>query len=207
MGDRTPGARRRTHARRASRPPQAIPQLAALGPPDAPAPGTTYKELFMKTIALWTALVMAASTAAYASPTGRVADRNDAPRTNDHDHDGAVAHEHYDRYDRSRSGRDFHGRWVPLAQIASGRGERQFGPSINNNRFRKIRVEAVRGEPMILKVTIQFTNDSVQMLDVNTNLRSGAGEVIDLNGDVRQIRRVIVYSDPQTRGSYTVYGA
>jgi hypothetical protein len=156
-------------------------------------------------MALLTALAMAVPAAALADPP-RTSDR-DRDRDRDHDHDGSATRDHYDHYNQSHWSREFHGRWVAFAPLGGIRGERQFGPSINNNRYRKIRVEAVRGEPMITQVKIQFTNDSVQVLDVNTNLRAGAGEVIDLNGDVRQIRRVIVYSDPKSGGQYTVYGA
>jgi hypothetical protein len=60
---------------------------------------------------------------------------------------------------------------------------------------------------MITQVKIEFENETLQTVDMNTTLPAGAGEVIDLNGDVRQIRRVIVYTAPQSRGSYTVYGA
>jgi hypothetical protein len=154
----------------------------------------------MKFLALATALVMSAATAASADP----------PRTYDRDHDAdhvTFTRDHYARYNQSHWARDFHGRWAPFSQIAAIRGEKQFSPSINNNRYRKIRVEAVRGQPMISKVTIEFNNGAIQAVDMNTSLQAGSGEVIDLNGDVRQIHRVIVYSDPQTRGSYTVYGA
>jgi len=157
----------------------------------------------MRTMALLTALAMSAATAAYADPP-RTYDRD---HDHDHDHDANITRDHYDRYTHSHWAKDFHGRWAPLTQIGAIRGERQFGPAYNNKGFRKIRVEAVRGEPMITQVKIQFMNDTLQVVDMNMSLPAGAGEVIDLNGDVRQIRRVIVYTDPQTRGAYTVYGA
>jgi hypothetical protein len=33
------------------------------------------------------------------------------------------------------------------------------------------------------------------------------GEVIDLNGGVRRVNRIIVYTDGQARGAYSIYGA
>jgi hypothetical protein len=162
-------------------------------------------------MALLTTLAMTTATAAYADPQrdyDRDHDRDRAyDRDRDRNHEITVSRDHYDHYGRSHWARDFRGRWMAMAQIAGTRDERQFGPSINNNRFRKIRVEAVRGVPMITQVKIEFENSTVQTVDMNTSLPAGAGEVIDLNGDVRKIRRVIVYTAPQSRGSYTVYGA
>ena len=158
----------------------------------------------MRLMTLFTTLALTAATAAYAAPP-RDYD-HDRDRDRDRDHEVTVNRDHYDHYGRSHWARDFHGRWRPLAQIAGTRDERQFGPSINN-RYRKIRVEAVRGAPMITQVKIEFENETLQTVDMNMTLPAGAGEVIDLNGDVRQIRRVIVYTAPHSRGSYTVYGA
>jgi hypothetical protein len=162
----------------------------------------------MRIMALLTALAMTAPMAAYADPPrtyDRGRDRSDRDR--DRDHEITVNRDHYDHYGQSHWSRDFRGRWMPLTQLGGIRGERQFGPSINNNHFRKIRVEAVRGEPLITQVKIQFANDAVQVVDMNATLPSGSGEVIDLSGDIRQIRRVIVYTAPQSRGTYMVYGA
>ena len=163
----------------------------------------------MKRIAILTTIAMSIATAAYAQP--RVYDR-DRDRTYDRDHaydrghDVVITHDRYDRYGQSRWARDFHGRWVRFANYGSVRGSRQFVPGVNN-RFRMLRIEGLRGDPTILKVTVEFENGSTQMVDMNTSLPSGTGEVLDLAGNVRSVKRVIVYDDPRSRGYYTVYGA
>jgi hypothetical protein len=159
------------------------------------------KELPMKRIATLTTLVMSIATAAYAQP--RVYDRD---RVRDRGHEVVITHDRYEHYGQSRWARDFHGRWVPFAPYGSVRGERQFVPGVNN-RFRMVRIEGLRGEPTILKVTVEFDNGTAQMVDMNTSLPSGTGEVLDLTGNVRSVKRVIVYDDPRSRGLYTVYGA
>jgi hypothetical protein len=151
----------------------------------------------MKRIALFTAAAMAFSTAAMAQP--RVVVRT--PEIN-----VQWNRERYNGYDHSHWRRDFRGRWTPLAQGFSARTERQF-INLGGARFRKLRIEGVRGDPMITRVAVEFNDKSVQVMDYQDSLPAGTGEVIDLNGDVRRINRIIVYAAPNSRGSYSIYGA
>jgi hypothetical protein len=157
----------------------------------------------MRGIALVTTLAMSIGTAAVASPV-RVADRDDVRvqiRT-----DAGWTHDRYDRYNDSRWSRDFRGRWRTLASAYTTQGQRQF-IHVSGGRLSKLRIEGVRGAPVIQKVAIEFGDGSSQAIDLNMRLPRGAGEVIDLNGSTRKVNRIIVYADPQTRGSYSVYGA
>jgi len=162
----------------------------------------------MRSIALLTALAMTASTAAYAWPYGRVADN--APRTydrdRDHDNDGNMVRDHYDRYDHSRWSRDFHGRWVPITRGTSRAGRTDFFLP-NKQRYRKIRIEGTRGEPVIVKVAIEFGNGTNQVVNFNSAFPPGVGEVIDLTNETRIVKRIIVDADPQSRGQFSVWGA
>jgi hypothetical protein len=159
----------------------------------------------MKRIAFLTVLGLTASAAAFASPV-RVADK-DEPRVEIRDRDnGQWTRDRYDRYDRSHWARDFRGRWTPLARGYSAQSSRQF-ITVRGGRYDKLRVEAVRGEPVIQKIAIEFRDGSSQAVDLDMRLSRGTGEVIDLNGRDRQINRIIVYTDPHSRGAYTVYGA
>ena len=163
----------------------------------------------MRGIALLAALVMSMPVAAQAEPHGRVADRDGAPRSYDRDrdhNDGAWTRERYEHYGHSHWAKDFRGRWAPLAQGYSARSDRQF-INLGGARYRKLRVEAVRGEPVILKIAIEFADKTNQAVEYRESLPAGTGEVIDLNGGDRRINRIIVYTDPHSRGSYSVYGA
>ena len=161
----------------------------------------------MRRIALCTVLALTASTAAFADPPQTYErDRADV-RDRDRDHsDGGWTRDRYDHYGQSHWSRDFRGRWVGLARAFSARTERQF-IHVDGGRYRRLRVEAVRGEPVIRKIAIEFGDGTAQAVDVDMRLTSGAGEVIDLNGGARNIKRIIVYSDPRSRGSYSIYGA
>lgn len=160
----------------------------------------------MKRITILTALALSIPAAAQAWPYGRVADRDD-PHVYVRDRDDPGWHrDRYERYDRSHWARDFRGRWVPLARGYSARTERQFIYG-NGERFRRLRVEAVRGEPTIVKVAVEFADGTAQAVDLDMRLAPGEGEVIDLNGGDRRIKRVIVYTDPNSRGAYSVFGA
>ena len=160
----------------------------------------------MKSIALWTVLAMTASTMAFASPTGRVADRDEPHLSGRAGIEVTINRDHYDRYGDSHWSRDFKGRWAPLTPSTSARGWSQFLPTASRH-YRKLRIEGLRGQATITKVAIQFDNGTTQIVDMNTPLPGGTGEVLDLTGGVRTVHRVIVYSDPQTRGTYAVYGA
>jgi hypothetical protein len=164
----------------------------------------------MKRIALFAALATAVPAVAFAQNVpqqtyDRDRDR-DHVRDRDRDHQDAYNRDHYDRYDRSHWATDFRGRWVPLASGYSGRTDRQF-INVGNGRYRKIRIEAVRGEPVVTKIAIEFADHTTQAVDLDSRLTRGAGDVIDLNGGVRQIHRIIVYTDRRGGGSYSVYGA
>lgn len=157
----------------------------------------------MTRIALLTAFAMSASTAAYAQPPvrvdARVETRGDAiVYQRDRDH--------YDRYDDSHWSREIHGRWTPLGRGFNARTERQVIP-MGGNRFRRLRLEGVRGQPLVTRVVVEFGDRTSQTVDLSSSLSGGAGEVIDLNGGTRRVNRVIVFTDPQARGTYAVYGS
>jgi hypothetical protein len=157
---------------------------------------------------------MSFGTAAVASPV-RVADRDDARAQgrdrhdndrHDNDPNGQWTHDRYDRYNDSHWSHDFRGRWRTLASAYTTQGQRQF-IHVNGARLSKLRIESVRGTPVIQKIAVEFGDGSSQAVDLNMRLPRGAGEVIDLNGATRKVNRIIVYADPQTRGSYSVYGS
>ena len=165
----------------------------------------------MKRIAIIAALATAIPVAAYAWPTGRVADRDpqqtyqrDRDHDRDRDRDTFFRHDHYDRFDRWSG--DYRGRWTPIARGYNAHTDRQF-INVGNARFRRIRIEAVRGEPVVTKIAIEFGDQTTQAVDLDARLTRGQGEVIDLNGDVRRVHRIIVYTDPNSRGAYSLYGA
>jgi hypothetical protein len=119
-------------------------------------------------------------------------------------HDRDFHHEHYDRWNDSHWARDFHGRWQVLGRGFNARNDRQ--PINLSGRFHKLRLEAVRGEPRINRIAIHFADGTSQTVDVDAQLSTGAGEVIDLdNAGDRRIRRIVVFAEPSTRGVYSVF--
>lgn len=159
----------------------------------------------MRSIALSTALLMAIPVAAYADqPVPQQVDRDrDHDRDRDRDHDRAFDHERYDRWHDSHWAQDFHGRWRTAGRTFNARNDRQF-INLGGGRYHMLRLEAVRGEPEIDRVTILFTDGTSQTVDLDARLTEGAGEVVRLDPD-RRIRRVIVFTEPNTRGLYSVW--
>lgn len=150
----------------------------------------------MRSIALSTALLMAVPVAAYADPPPMQYDR-------DRDRDRAFEHERYDRWHDSHWARDYHGRWRAFGQTFNARRDRQF-INLRGGRYRMLRLEAVRGEPEIDRVIVQYNDGDTQTVELNARLMDGAGEVIRLDPS-RRIRRVMVFTEPSTRGLYSVY--
>jgi hypothetical protein len=155
----------------------------------------------MKSI-LVSALLATIPATLYAAPPERVAQRE--VQTYDRDR-GTWNREHYDRWNNSRWAHDYHGRWRMIGSYNNARQDRQ-SISVAGQRLHKLRIEAVRGEPRIERVTLMFLDGSSQTIDVSTRLEQGSGEVIDLDSD-RRIRRVIVEAAPRTRGVYAVYAS
>src|SRR5215468_12674371 len=104
----------------------------------------------MRSIALSTALLVAIPMAAYADPPQAQSDR-------DHDNDRAFDHERYDHWNDSHWAHDYHGRWRSFGQTFNARNDRQF-INLGGGRYHMLRLEAVRGEPKIDRVTILFTD-------------------------------------------------
>jgi len=145
----------------------------------------------MRSIALSTALLVAIPALAYADPPQTQSDR-----------DRAFEHERYDRWNDSHWSRDYHGRWRSFGQTFSARNDRQL---INlNGHYHMLRLQAVRGEPNLERVVVQYNDGDTQTVELNSRLGDGAGEVIKLD-DSRRITRVTVYAEHNTRGLYAVY--
>jgi|KBSMisStaDraftv2_1062788.scaffolds.fasta_scaffold813320_1 hypothetical protein len=149
----------------------------------------------MRSIALSTALLVAIPMAAYADPPQAQSDR-------DRDRDRAVEHERYDRWNDSHWSHDYHGRWRTVGQTFNARNDRQF---INlNGHYHMIRLQAVRGEPQIDRVVVQYSDGDTQTVQLDSRLGDGAGEVIRTDPGKR-INRVTVFTERNARGLYSVY--
>lgn len=162
----------------------------------------------MKCIGIATVLALAIPAAAYAQPAPegepRTYERHRDQDVYHRDHDW-YRHEHYDRFGNSHWASDIPGRWVTLAHANSASGRREFMIG-TTNRYRAFRVEGLRGEPAIEKIAINFANGTTQVVQMNTTLPAGSGDVIDLAGHERTVVRIVVYADPRSRGVYAIYG-
>lgn len=95
--------------------------------------------------------------------------------------------------------------WVTLAENYSAQSGRQFvKPS---GQFDKIRVEAVRGAPVVTKIVVEYSPNDVQVVEPNARLTPGEGYQLNLNGRNRSINRIAVYTEPQYGGEYSVFGS
>lgn len=162
----------------------------------------------MKRILLITALSIAGSMSASAQPY-RPAPSPQVDRRDDHrDYDGADYFERerapYQRFDRTRWHRDFQSRWVTLASGYSATTTRQNLP-MNGRSYDRLRIEGVRGNPMITQIQVIYTNGTIQKIDLGVRLGNGGGEVLRLNAS--PIQRIVVNVEPRFGGAYSLHAA
>lgn len=98
-------------------------------------------------------------------------------------------------------------RWVSLVQSNPTSGsERQFVNVLGRGgALRRLVLRGERGAPMITRMGIEYSDRSVQTVELNVRLRRGDEERISLRGN-QPINRIIVYTDPRDRGAYSIYG-
>lgn len=139
----------------------------------------------MRRLALLTTLALAGGTlTAAAQPTWR--DRN-----------------HRDDYGYREVRREA---WTPIAESQYAHTDTQqillYG---NHPRYRALRIQAVRGAPVIKTITIQYINRPAQYVRLHHRVMPGSDEFIRLESAAR-IQRVIVYTEGRYGGAYTVLG-
>jgi hypothetical protein len=168
----------------------------------------------MKSILLITALAIGSSSVAEAQrgpydrpyPTDR---RDPTPYSQRYDYDGDDYYFErdrapYERFDRTRWHRDYRSRWVTLANGFSASTNRQNIP-IRGQMYDRLRIEAVRGTPMINQVAVIYVSGATQVIKMGVRLPRGAGEVLRLNNE--PIQRIVVYTDPRFGGAYGLHAA
>ncbi|HEY5937374.1 MAG TPA: hypothetical protein VIU61_22155 [Kofleriaceae bacterium] len=116
--------------------------------------------------------------------------------------------------DRDRDYRDGYGYrevrrdrgWTQLAPVHTGRIQtQQIMLNGNHQRLHKLRIQAVRGAPVVTRVTIDYMHREAQVVPVNSRVSRGEGTVIRIDPNAR-IQRILVYTEPRYGGAYTVLG-
>ncbi|HTR56511.1 MAG TPA: hypothetical protein VMJ10_37815 [Kofleriaceae bacterium] len=74
--------------------------------------------------------------------------------------------------------------------------------------FRRLRLEAATGTVIMRRVHVFFDDGKQKIVDVDKVMRAqrGSTEWIEL-GEARAIDRIVVTTEPQTKGSYAIYGS
>jgi len=158
----------------------------------------------MKRILLLTfAALVGMASAAAAWPTPGYWHRPAEP-TDVYDDDGFGDRERYDRYENWRGREDYGARWMLVANAYSAETHRQY-IDVRGQVLDKLRIESVRGAPMLNQVAIFYLNGTTQVVKLGNRLPWGAGEVIRLNRE--PVGRIIVYTDPRYGGAYSVHVA
>lgn len=147
---------------------------------------------------------MSASAQPYRPAPSPQVDRRDDYR----DYDGADYFERerapYQRFERTRWHREFQSRWVTLANGYAANTTRQNLP-LRGQTFDRLRIEGVRGAPVITQVQVIYTNGTIHKIDLGARFPVGTGEVLRLNAS--PIQRIVINTDPRAGSAYSLHGA
>ena len=123
------------------------------------------KRLVLLVTTIATALPVAA---AYAEPPVRVIVRDDAPQRDR----GAIVvfkRDRYDHFNGSRwASRDYRGRWTSLGGAYHAQVDAQT-IHLDGKRYGKLRIEGLKGAPVIQRMQVTFANGGTKMVDLNAN--------------------------------------
>lgn len=145
----------------------------------------------MKIPGVFTIVLVAGAATASAQPVhhenaGRVSYKDDRPTQHTAPQDG----------------------WVQLATpTPASHGTEFIVVGADQGQFAQVRVDASKGRIELRRVTVYFVDGHHKTIDVDRviDARKHGSELIDLHAPVA-IDRIVVSTEPQSRGSYAIYG-
>lgn len=160
----------------------------------------------MRRLALFTTLVLAASTGSAVAWPGNWPQAPDQDYDDAHD-EGGVNRDRRDHDGDQHWSHDARGRWMSLARHRSAFSNQQIVLFGQGGPMRRLGIQADRGAPVVTRVTVEFmAGQTPQITTVNRRIPPGATEVIPLHRN-RGVKRIIVYTEPRYGGAYSVFGA
>jgi hypothetical protein len=99
------------------------------------------------------------------------------------------------------------GEWVEIASEMPAKHGTQFvivGKEAGS--FSKLRVDGAKSKTIVRKVKVVFTDGKVKTVQLDKTLAKGKSTLVDL-GDPKAIDRVVITTNPNTRGEYAIYGS
>ena len=97
--------------------------------------------------------------------------------------------------------------WVVLTQAVPTTNMQQVVEvGVTNRPFSQLMLKAVDGEPQIESLQIEYMDDDMKQVTVHRKLVAGDGQVIELQQKA-VIKKITVFTQPDSKGSYTIFGA
>jgi hypothetical protein len=93
------------------------------------------------------------------------------------------------------------GQPVEVSQI-----QRTLQLSGQGGKIATLMIKGVSGEPEIEQVLIEYMDQAQKKVDVNRRFVPGDGQVLELQDD-RPINKIIVIMDPDSQGTFEIFGA
>jgi hypothetical protein len=97
--------------------------------------------------------------------------------------------------------------WVPLGDpVEVTELQQTIYVSGHGGNIGQLLIQGMTGEPEIAQIQVEFMDDAMKRVDLQKRFRPGDGQVIELRDD-RPIKRIIVFIDPSSSGTYKIFGA
>ena len=94
--------------------------------------------------------------------------------------------------------------WVTLASSTHVDGREMIAVAPTHRTFSKVELRSNNGRTRLDKIMIQFANGRSQVLDYNTVLAGKQSLSIDLEGNARSIKRIVIIGTSRGRASLDV---
>jgi hypothetical protein len=97
--------------------------------------------------------------------------------------------------------------WVPLGDpVQITPIQQTIYVSGHGGNIGQLLVQGVSGEAEIHQIQIEYMDKGVKNVEVQRRFQPGDGQVIELRDD-RPINKIIVFTDPDSQGTFEIFGA
>jgi len=78
--------------------------------------------------------------------------------------------------------------------------------SAQGGQVAQLLIKGVSGEPEIAQIQIEYLDKSIKKVDINKRFVPGDGQVVELREN-RPIEKIIFFMDPDSKGTFEIFGA
>ena len=97
--------------------------------------------------------------------------------------------------------------WVHLgAPVEVTPLQRNVQVSGQGGQIAQLLIKGVSGEPEISQIQVEYADKGIKRIDINRRFVPGDGQVIELQ-ESRPIEKIMIFMDPDSGGTFEIFGA